>query len=195
MASATEPPIRQRPIKRVEYERLTEQGFFDSDERVELLDGLLVFREPQYAPHATAVRLAIKALRAAFGPGWLVDGQLPVALDDVSEPEPDVAVVAGDAREYRAAHPTRPVLVLEVAESSLAKDRGLKLALYARAGLADYWIVNLVDRVLEVYREPVWSPSSPHRWRYASLFVARPPEGVTPLAAPHAHVAVADLLP
>src|SRR5438876_7336498 len=146
MASATEPPIRQRQIKRVEYERLTEQGFFDVDERLELLDGLLVVREPQHAPHATAIRLAVKALRTAFGPGWLVDSQLPIALDDVSEPEPDVAVVAGDERDYRADHPARPVLVVEVAESSLAKDRTFKLALYARAGITDYWILNLVDR-------------------------------------------------
>ncbi|MBM3219282.1 MAG: Uma2 family endonuclease [Candidatus Rokubacteria bacterium] len=189
------PLLRQRPIKRVEYEKLTEQGFFDSDERLELLDGLLVFREPQYAPHATAVRLAATALRRAFGPGWVVEGQLPIALDDVSEPEPDVAVVPGDPRDYRDGHPERPVLILEVAESSLAKDRDVKLALYARAGITDYWIVNLIDRVLEVYREPVWSPSSPHGWRYASLVIARPPEGITPLAAPHSRVAVADLLP
>jgi Uma2 family endonuclease len=195
MASATEPPLRQRPIKRVEYERLTEQGFFDSDERLELLDGLLVVREPQHAPHASAVRRAVRVLRAAFGPGWLVDSQLPIALDDVSEPEPDVAVVPTDPADYREGHPARPVLIVEIADSSLAKDRGVKLALYARAGITDYWIVNLIDRVVEAYREPVWSPSSPHGWRYASLVVARPGERVTPLAAPHSSVAAADLLP
>jgi Uma2 family endonuclease len=195
MASAAEPPIRQRPIKRVEYERLTEQGFFDSDERVELLDGLLVVREPQHAPHATAVRLVVKALRAAFGPGWLVDSQLPIALDDVSEPEPDVAVVPGDERDYRAGHPARPVLIVEVADSSLAKDRTFKQALYARARITDYWIVNLIDRVVEVHRAPVWSPSSPRAWRYASVFHATAREHITPLAAPHARVAIADLLP
>ena len=195
MDSATGPPLRQRPIKRIEYERLTEQGFFDSDERLELLDGLLVVREPQHTPHATAVRLTIQALRAAFGAGWLVDGQLPIALDDLSEPEPDVAVVPGVPRDYRASHPARPVLIVEIAESSLAKDRTFKLALYARAGISDYWIVNLVDRVVEVYRQPVWSPSSPHGWRYASIAVARPPETITPLDAPHSPVAVADLLP
>ena len=188
-------PLRQRPIKRVEYERLTEQGFFDSDERLELLDGLLVVREPQHAPHATAVKLAAQALRDAFGPGWLVEGQFPIALDDMSEPEPDVAVVPGTARDYRASHPARPVLILEVAESSLAKDRGVKLALYARAGIADYWLVNLIERVVEVYREPVWSPSSAHGWRYASIVVAHPPETITPLAAPHSRIALADVLP
>src|SRR5437016_5493398 len=88
----------------------------------------------------------------------------------------------------------RQIKRVEYAESSLAKDRTFKLALYARAGITDYWILNLVDRVVEVYREPAWSPSSPHGWRYASLFIARPADGITPLGAPHSHVAVADCL-
>jgi Uma2 family endonuclease len=104
-------------------------------------------------------------------------------------------VVPGDARDYRHAHPTRPVLIVEIADISLESDRTFKLALYARAGVTDYWIVNLVDRIVEVYREPVWSPSSSHGWRYSSVVIARPPEAITPLAAPHARVAVAELLP
>lgn len=195
MASTTEPPIRTRRFQRVEYERLAELEFFRPGERLELLDGLLVLREPQGSSHATAVRLTAAALRAAFGPGWIIEAQLPIALDDVSEPEPDVSVVPGDARDYRNAHPTRPVLLVEVADTSLESDRTFKLALYARAGVTDYWIVNLIDRIVEVYREPVWSPSSTHGWRYASVVIARPPEAITPLAASHARVAAAELLP
>lgn len=195
MSSAEEPAITIRRFKRVEYERLTELGVFKPGERLELLDGMLVVREPQATPHATAVRLTLAALRAAFGTGWLVETQLPIALDDASEPEPDVSVVPGDARAYRAAHPTHPVLLVEVADTSLEEDRTLKAALYARATVADYWIVNLVDRVVEVYREPVASGAAPHGWRYASVAVLRPPDAITVLAAPHTRVTVASLLP
>ena len=86
-------------------------------------------------------------------------------------------------------------LILEVAESSLALDREHKGSLYARAGIADYWIVNLVDRVLEVNREPVKDNSRPFAWRYARLQVLDASASVTPLAAPSARIRVADLLP
>jgi Uma2 family endonuclease len=117
-----------------------------------------------------------------------------VALDDESEPEPDVALVPGRVRDYHREHPARPVLVVEVAESSLLLDRRHKGSLYARARLSDYWIVNLVDRVLEVYREPVADPESVFGWRYASRQVLRAEAFVTPLAAPSVRIAVSDLL-
>ena len=161
LAIAVTSALETRRFTRVEYERLIDLEFFQPDERLELIDGLLVVREPQDSPHATGVRLVLTALRAVFGAGWIVDSQLPVALDDHSEPEPDAAVVAGAPRDYRDAHPTRPVLIVEVAESRLAFDRRHKSSLYARAGIADYWVVNLVDRVLEAYREPVAAPAAP----------------------------------
>jgi Uma2 family endonuclease len=195
MTTPDEPAITVRRFTRVEYERLTELGVFNPDERLELLDGLLIVREPQATPHATAVRLALAALRAAFGAGWLVDTQAPVALDDTSEPEPDVVVVAGGARDYRHAHPSHPVLVVEVADTTLDADRTFKGGLYARAGVADYWIVNLVDQVVEIHREPVTSEAAPYGWRYASVVIVRPPDAITPLAAPHARIAAGDLLP
>lgn len=187
--------ITTRRFKRVEYERLAEMGIFQPGERLELIDGLLVVREPQNSPHATAVMLALHALQTAFGRGWHVRVQLPIALDDDSEPEPDAAVVPGEPRDYRAAHPSHPALVVEVADASLALDRRYKAHLYARARVIDYWIVNLVDRIVEVYREPIASESAPYGARYASVVLARPPEAITPLASPHARVAVADLLP
>jgi Uma2 family endonuclease len=195
MASTDDPEITTRRFKRVEYERLTEMGIFQPGERLELLDGLLVVREPQGTPHATAIRLAVNALRAIFGAGWVVDAQLPVALDDDSEPEPDVSVVPGAARDYRRAHPTHPVLIVEVAEISLAADRTFKAGLYARAGVTDYWIVNLIDNIVQVHREHVASESSPYGWRYASVVHVRPPAAISPLAASHARIAAADLLP
>ena len=195
MVVTVTPAVETRRFTRVEYERLIDLEFFRPDERLELIDGVMIVREPQDAPHATGVRLVLMALRAVFGASWTVDSQLPVALDDMSEPEPDAAVVAGDPRDYRDAHPTRPVLIVEVAESRLAFDRRQKASLYARAGVADYWVVNLVDRVLEVYREPVAAASAPYGFRYRSMTRLSPPATVTPLAAPSAAIPVADLLP
>ena len=121
--------------------------------------------------------------------------QAPVSLDDESEPEPDVSVVPGSARDYSREHPARPVLVVEVAESSLALDRAHKSSLYARARLDDYWIVNLVDRVLEVCRRPVADAAAPFGWRYESTQALSADSFVTPLVAPGAQIAVRDLLP
>jgi Uma2 family endonuclease len=194
MTSIIDAPLKTRRWRRVEYDRLVELGMFEG-ERLELLDGLLVVREPQKSPHAATVAQAADVLRVAFGAGWHVRVQAPVALDDDSEPEPDAAVVAGTPRDYLSAHPSTPALVVEVADSSLRLDRRLKSLLYARAGLGEYWIVNLVDHVLEVHREPERAPDERDGWRYRSVTVLRPPDTVTALAAPHARIAIADLLP
>jgi Uma2 family endonuclease len=195
MATAETPPLAVRRWKRVEYERLVGMGVFDSDERLELLDGLLVVREPQGAPHAAATRLVLAALRRAFGEGWIIEAQFPVALDDDSEPEPDVCVVPGGPRDYRDAHPSQAVLIVEVADSSLHGDRAHKASLYARAGIADFWIVNLIDGVLEVHRDPHPSSAAPYGWSYRTVTVLRAAETASPLAAPAARIPVADLLP
>jgi len=186
---------RTRRWTRAEYERLIEIGVFRSSELVELLGGELIVSEPQGSAHYTAIGLVEDVLRAVLGPGWLVRSQGPIALDDDSEPEPDVAVTRGSRRDYSRRHPSRPTLVVEIAESSLSVDREYKGSLYARAGLDDYWILNLVDRVLEVYRSPVADPSAPFGWRYASNEVLAPEMAVAPLAAPEARVPVRDLLP
>jgi Uma2 family endonuclease len=186
---------RPRHWSRLEYERLIDTGFFRPGEPIELIGGQLLVCEPVGEPHAVAVGIAEDALQAAFGPGWVVREEKPVALDDESEPEPDLAVVPGTHRDYLRGHPARPVLVVEVAESSLDFDRKQKAGLYARGGVTDYWIINLVDRTVEVYREPVPDPAAPFGWRYRSIEAFRPPATVAPLAKPEALVAVADLLP
>jgi len=191
----TAPDLRQRRWTRVEYDRLIDAGVFQTGEPIELLGGLLVVAEPQGDAHFTAIRLAEDALRAAFGRGWEVRAQGLLALDAESEPEPDVAVVPGTARDYRAGHPTHAALVVEVAEWSLRGDRGDKGSLYARAGIADYWIVNLVDGVLEVFREPVPDPAATFGWRYQFVTRIGSEASVSPLAVPAAHIPVADLLP
>jgi Uma2 family endonuclease len=186
---------RTRRFTRAEYDRLIELGVFQPGEDIELIGGELIVAEPQGAPHYTAIRKTAKALEAAFGLGWNVRMEGPIGLDDESEPEPDVAVVSGSLDDYAREHPSRPVLTVEVADSSLALDRRHKGSLYARAGLTDYWILNLVDRVLEVYRSPVEDSAAPFGWRYAEREVLDAFARVTPLAAPQSSVSVSQLLP
>ena len=180
---------------RAEYEQLIDQGVFMPDDRVELIDGLLIVAEPQSAYHYTAVGLVARALAHAFGHEWDIRTQGPVALDDISEPEPDVAVVRGDIRDYATAHPSDPVLVVEVTFGSVALDRRYKSSLYARARRPEYWVVNLIDHVLEVRRDPAPSLSAPYGWDYSIVRVLSAGATVSPLAAPTASIAVADLLP
>ena len=183
-----------RRWKRIEYERLIECGFFQPGDPIELVGGQLIVAEPQGSRHFTAIMAAEEALRQAFGHGWHVRTQGPVALDDESEPEPDLAVVPGSFRDYAVEHPSRPALVVEVSESSLALDREHKGSLYARAGITDYWIVNLADSALEVYREAGSDPAASFGWRYGSAEVLGRGASVSPLALPGVHIRVADLL-
>ena len=189
------PDLRLWRISRARYELLVKKGAFGPDDRVELLDGLLVAREPQGSRHAVVVDLVRVALERAFGRGYYVRDDKPLALDDRSEPEPDAVVVRGRPRDYLDAHPAAPLLVVEVAETSLPVDRLRKGGLYARAAIPDYWIVNLVDEVLEVYRQPVRAPSRRHGWKYGSVRLLKRNAVVSPLAAPRARIRVADLLP
>ncbi len=186
---------KTRRFSRAEYERLIDLGVFQPGEPIELIGGELMVAEPQGVAHYTAIVKTARALEAAFGPGWHARTQGPIGLDDDSEPEPDVAVVPGGPEDYSRAHPSRPVLTVEAAESSLGVDRERKGSLYARAGLEDYWVLNLVDRVLEVYREPAPDSAAPFGWRYIRREVFDASARVTPLAAPGSSIPVSRLLP
>ena len=187
-------PLTLRRWQRAEYDRLVSLGVFEG-EPVELIGGELLVAEPQDAYHASAVGSVDYALRAVLPTGWVVRIQAPLSLDPESAPEPDLAVVAGRPGDYRESHPARSALTVEVAESSLEFDRRRKGSLYARAGIRDYWIVNLVERTLEIYREPVPDAAAPYGWRYGSVEVLRTPAVAIPLAFGSARIRVADLLP
>jgi len=190
----TQTPLTVRRWTRSEYDRLVKLGAFER-EPLELIGGQLIVAEPQSAYHASVIRTVDYVLRGVLPLGWIVSVQAPVSLDDESEPEPDLAVVAGRPTDYRHAHPSRPVLVVEVAESSLSFDRRRKGSLYARASIAEYWIVNLVDQVLEVCRDPGPEPTAHGGWAYQSVSTLASPATVTPLAFTTVQIAVADLLP
>jgi len=187
--------VRTRLWTRVEYDRLISLGIIQEDERLELLAGELVLRDRQSPGHAFAIQSLGDALGHAIGPGGHVRTLSPIALDSESEPEPDLSVVPGVIRDYRDDHPSQPTLLVEVADTSLIFDREHKGSLYARARLPEYWIVNLVDRVLEVYREPTPDTAAPFGWAYRVALTLGPHDHVTPLAAPSARILVADFLP
>ena len=176
-----------------EYYALSDAGLFD-DERVELLDGEIWTLPAQKMPHFTAVEAAAEVLLSAFGPGFTARKHGPMTLEDGTEPEPDVLIAPGSWRDYAQAHPTPPEarLLVEVSDATLRKDRGEKLRTYARAGIADYWIVNLVNRQLEVYRDPAPMNGG---FGYKTVLTLFDGDTVTPLAAPGSTITVADLFP
>ncbi len=140
-----------RPLRRVEYDRLVDLGVFDG-EPIELIQGRLVIVSPQGEPHAFCVTRLNKILVRALGDAAEVRPQQPLAASDVSEPEPDIAVVpAGD---YLDAHPRTAHLVIEVSVSSLREDRQVKGPIYAAAGVTEYWIVDVGGQCIEVYSDP-----------------------------------------
>jgi Uma2 family endonuclease len=180
---------------REQFEKMIETGIFSPGTRAELIDGEIYGMTPQKRKHAAAIRAAEEALRAAFHAGFDVQVQLPLALDAASEPEPDLSVVSGSWRDYRDAHPSSAVLVVEVADTSLEYDRDRKGSLYARAGIADYWIVNLPAGRIEVNRDPVPSDKALYGWSYRTVAYSGPGQRLAPLAAPECAIAVDDLLP
>lgn len=183
---------KRRRWTRDEYYRMMDLGLFRG-QRVELLGGEIVKMPAQKDTHVVSVSLTAKAVANAFGPGFWVRTQAPLNLGKLDDPEPDVAVVPGAERDYLGSeNRAEAVLVVEVSDTTLAYDRGRKAWRYARAGIADYWIVNLPDRRLEIYRVPARQGV---RFRYTSVSVVGEHEAVSPLAMPNARIGVADLLP
>ncbi|MGQ0594319.1 MAG: Uma2 family endonuclease [Gammaproteobacteria bacterium] len=172
---------------REQYERVVRLGGFDPDRRLELIDGEIVEMAPQNEPHAVALCLLHDALRRAYGDGHVIRIQSPLAVDAGSAPEPDVAIVPGRPRDFLTGHPGHAVLLVEIADTTLAYDRSTKRLLYARNGIPEYWLVNLVQGVVEVYSNPQGADYLEHR-------IAKKGETLMPSGASRA-VAVADLLP
>lgn len=182
-----------RLFSRDEYYRMAELGLFRG-QRVELIAGEIIEMPALNPPHAMATKLTEKVLEAAFGRRYHARVQQPLSLGINSDPEPDIAIVSGSPRAYRT-HPTTAALVVEVSDSTLRYDQNDKGSLYAAAGLQEYWIVNLVDRQLEVYRRPVPDANESHGFIYDDVTFFGPTDSAAPLARPRARVAVADLLP
>ena len=163
--SAQSAPVARLPLWRfsvAQYHAMIRKGILVDGDPVELLDGLLVRKMTKNPPHRLATERTRRVLDAILPKGWHTQVQEVIALP-TSEPEPDVMVVRGELDDYPDRHPG-PVdveLVVEVADASLSQDQGFKKRLYAEATVALYWIINLVDRRLEVYTEPTGPASEP----------------------------------
>jgi len=197
MSAATQPASASpagEPLWRLsveQYHAMIDAGILTDDDPVELLGGYLVSKMPKKPQHRLSTRLVRDALERLLGAGWYVDSQEPITTSD-SEPEPDVVVVRGDPRQYHDRHPGPQdlALVVEVSDATLQRDQTLKKAIYAQAGIAVYWIVNLPESRVEVYTGPA---GSDYRWR--SEFG---PEDTVPVSIDGVEVgrlAVAGLLP
>jgi Uma2 family endonuclease len=174
-----------RPLKRVEYEKLGKEGFFD-DERVELLFGMVVPMSPIDPAHSESAECLRSILERQLGERARLRSGNPFAASEISEPEPDVMIVP--FKDYWVDHPTHAFLVVEVARSSLRKDQGPKKVLYGLAEVDEYWIVNHVENVLEVYRD-----RSDGHWKTMSRHLRG--ETIALLAFPDVMIAVTDILP
>ena len=173
-----------RPLRRAEYEALVALGSFQ-DERIELLDGALVPMSPIGPPHSSAVQNLLDLLHPALLGPATVRVQSPFAAHELSEPEPDIAVVPRD--DYANAHPSQAYLIIEVADSSLPSDRDTKLQVYALSGVPEYWIVNLRERCIEVH-------TSPAGRAYTSMFRVEHGQSLHPERFPDVELSVADVI-
>jgi Uma2 family endonuclease len=183
-------PERPRPLRRAEYDRLVAAGVFE-DERVELLHGVLVTMSPQGDYHATITAelarvLTLELVRLGILDRFTIRSHSPYAASEYSEPEPDIAVVP--RQRIGEPHPQRAHLLVEVAESSLRKDRGIKTGIYADAGVPEYWIVDVEGGVVEVYTDPA-DGAYRAQTRHARGAIHRPIE------VPGVEIAAATILP
>jgi Uma2 family endonuclease len=172
-----------------EYHGMIAAGILSPDDRVELLQGQIVQMSPQEPHHAAATRRASKYCDRCLGEVADVRAQLPVTLGPNSEPEPDIAIVRLDPQDYATAHPQAAdvFLLIEVADSTLAKDRREKTQIYETAGIADYWILDVKHRQVLVFREP-------HAGGYGVTQVLTVLDAIAPLAFPEQVIQCSDLL-
>lgn len=186
----TEPARKELRYTAKQYFDLVDQGVLDPDDRVELLEGVIVSMSPQSPRHAAVIGRVEDALRKALVGRILVRGQRPLLIGRFSVPEPDVLVLPGAVEDYDSRHPDSALLVVEVADSSLKQDRITKGAIYAAGGIPEYWLVNLRDDCIEISR----ALDSKSR-RYRQTFIARRGDTIDVAAFPEARIAVDDLLP
>jgi Uma2 family endonuclease len=174
--------------------QLWDANFF-RDQRVQLIGGEIVQESLMNPPHAVCVRKATRALERIFASGYDVRPQLPIDLTLMSRPHPDVAVVVGAIEDYAETHPTTAVLVVEVSDTTLEDDTHAKMSLYAVAGIAEYWVIDVTGGRVLVFRGPRPEQGQPFGFAYGSVSAHHRGDRISPLAIPDARVDVNDLLP
>ncbi len=177
-----------------EFHQLGDMGWFEG-RRAMLIDGEILEMPGPNPPHAVSTSLADYECKRVFAAGYLVRVQMPLVLGLMTDPEPDIAVVTGGPRDYLKAHPTTALLAMEISDTTLVFDTTEKAFIYAAGNIADYWVVDLNNRQLIVFRDPQPDPTEAFGAGYVSRMAYGPHESVAPLAAPHAAISVAALLP
>ncbi len=188
-----EEPLPVRWTKK-EYHYLAELGMFEG-KRTEFLEGEIIEMPTMNSPHATALEVTYDALRDIFTKEYAVRSQSPIELSENFEVVPDVFVIKGNARDFRDAHPQTADLVIEISDTTLSYDRNRKASLYAKFGIEDYWILNLKNQTLEVYRRPAEDENNFYGFGYEVKLTFDESKEVSPLAMPEGKIKVADLLP
>ncbi len=174
-----------------DYHRMSELGILNSDERTELIAGQITLMAAKGTPHVTTLRLLATALDELLAEqSAFVSTQDPIQLDDFSEPEPDLAIIRGTILDYVDHHPRpdRVYLVVEVADSTLKHDCEVKDKVYAQAGIADYWVLDVKNRQLHIFRNPTSTG-------YTSHLILKEPNQVAPLAFPNLVLTLISILP
>ena len=174
-----------------DYYKMYDLGLFEG-RCVELIKGEIFEMSPLLPPHATSIQLVSEPLRGVFQKGFEIREQMPLDFGKYSEPEPDVAVVTGSIRDFSDHHPTNPVLVVEVSLTTLKFDQTKKLKLYAEYGIEEYWIVNLKQHQLEVYRGPRNEGDS---GTYDEKIIVTEQGSVSPPGRPNSKLKIRDMLP
>lgn len=179
-------------LSRETYEQMARLGLFEG-RRVELIEGEIIEMSPIEPKHFASSNKTQRLFTALYGSTYLVRYQGPLTLG-ASEPEPDIAVVEGDDETYADHHPTTALLVVEFSDTSLEYDRRERLSLYAKAGIPEYWIVNLQTNTLEAYREPIPDAELPFGYGYRVRMLLNAHEQIAPLFAPDQPVAVREMI-
>jgi Uma2 family endonuclease len=189
MLSTNRPTVAVRRLSVQDYHQMAESGILQPDERVELLEGQMIQMAAKGTAHSAAVTRIEQLLRNRLGNRVLLRFQDPVRLDDYSEPEPDVAVVQPNTLLYEDHHPTpaEVFLLIEVADTSLKFDCEVKALAYSRSGITDYWVLDVSDRKLHVYRVPSADG-------YQSEAILAEALTIAPLAFPECIIAVREML-
>ena len=177
-----------------EYHYLAELGFFEG-KRTEFLGGEIIEMPTMNSPHATGLTLADDNLRKIFSENFVVRNQMPMNFGAEFEVVPDIVIIKGKARDFINAHPQTADLIVEISDTTLNYDRNRKASLFAKNGIEDYWILNLKNGRLEIYRRPITDKNAFHGFGYAEMLIFTEKDTVSPLAAPKAKIKVADLLP
>ena len=188
--------VRAKRWTRDDLRRFRELGLIDPQERIELIGGEIYEKMGMNPPHASKLRKLIEYFLRQLPETMTAQSRLPVVLSDDTETEPDIAVLRGTSDRYDSMHPTQndTLLVIEISDSTLQFDRGRKAASYAQAQVADYWIVNIQERCVEVYRNPHVAPENPWGFAYNAPQVFGDGDTVAALNVPLV-VPVAVLLP